>query len=101
MKEHNCVLSILQAGPGEILDRDRQHIIQRDRVGKVAASFTNDNMEPEKIRITLTALHPHTLFEIQVTGNPKRQYRANGAGILEVSEVVPGGGRMVFVETES
>ncbi|MGI6107083.1 MAG: hypothetical protein ACOX8B_04035 [Lachnospiraceae bacterium] len=98
MKEHNCVLNILQAGPGEILDRDAGHIIQLDREGRVAASFSNETSEPEKIRITLTALRPHAMFEIRITGEPARNYRANAAGILEFSEIVPAEGQMVFLE---
>ena len=89
MKEKTIVLCVMQGGPGEVLDRGRNHVIKKDMDGCIMAEFRNPSQEMAKIRLTLTALRPYSVFDVRLNGSSTGFRRANAAGILESSFLIP------------
>jgi len=89
MKDRSIVLNIMAAKPGEVLERNRTHIVKKDESGKVVAQFRNQTQEDSAIKLTLTALEPYACFEILINGEVTGEKKANAAGILECRIMLP------------
>lgn len=83
MKDRSVVLNVMSGSSGEVLDRNRTHVVRKDADGKIYAAFENPGQEDNTIKLTLTALSPFTEFETAVNGHKTGMKRANAAGILE------------------
>lgn len=83
MKDCSVVLNSMAGVAGEVLDRNRTHIIKKDASGKIDAIFDNPGQEDNVVKLTLTALAPNAQFEVTVSGKPEGKKKANIAGVLE------------------
>ncbi len=89
MKDRSIVLNIMSAKPGEVLERNRTHMVKKDENGKVFAEFRNPTQEDNAIKLTLTALEPYACFEFFLNGEFNGVKKANAAGILECRILLP------------
>lgn len=98
MKDRTIVLNTMSGEAGEVLDRNRIHLIRKNEDGRIYASFRNPSQEVNAIKLTLTALKPYTEFEILINREEKSRKRANAAGILEFRFPLPGLSQMEIRE---
>lgn len=98
MKDRTIVLNTMAGENGEVLDRNRMHLIRKESDGTIFARFNNPSQETCAIKLTLTALTPFCRFRILVNGNEECIKKANAAGILECRFQIPGLSQMTLLE---
>lgn len=101
MKERTIILNTLSGDAGEVLDRNRTHVIRKEADGCIYARFHNPTQEISAVKLTLTALTPYTSFDISINGKPDSKKRANEAGILECRFPLPGLSQMEIREMQN
>ena len=101
MKDRTIVLNNMSGNNGEVLAKNRTHLIQKGNDGRIYARFNNPSQEIFAIKLTLTARDPFSQFLVRINDGEEGIKKANAAGILECRIPIPGLSRMTLEEIKS
>lgn len=98
MREKTIVLNTLEGQNGEVLERTKEYVLKKDNNGLMTGDFVNISQEEMAVKLTLTGLSPMAKFCFREEGKALFWYSANGAGILELKQILSAGAKLKITE---